>query len=611
MPQAKTVPGEDGHSPIRDGEMPILRDERAEAPLIRFDNVSYRYPGADRPALDKISLTIGRGEIVGVIGPTGAGKTTFCLALNGIVPQFFGGEFYGSVHIAGLDAIETPTSRLAELVGMVFEDPETQITATTVEGEVAFALENLKVPTPEIVRRVGEALKAVGLAGQETRHPANLSGGQKQRLSIAAALALSSDIIVLDEPTSQLDPVASAEVFAILLKLNRENGLTVVIASHASEELAEIADRVLLISDGKVAAEGPPETVFAATDMLAEHRVRPPDIVRSFEVLVRDATNSGAPGRRKPPALPVTLSAAEAAIKAYPPTVSLPATAPMETQRDVSKAGVALTVEGLTHIYPDGTQALRGVDLTVANGEFLGIVGRNGSGKSTLVRHFLHLLSPSSGAVRVGGEDVSTLKVSELAQRIGYVSQNAHAQVFCDTVAKEVGFALSMMKRPKADIDAAVSRSLTAMDLAQAADQHPMSLSRGDRLRVVIAAVLALEPEILIFDEPTTGQDWRGSLAILDMLRTLNRMGKTVVLITHHLYLLPGYVDRLVVMDGGRIVGDGTLRDVFYDNSAMEAAGLVPPQTVRFAGHVPALGVARPLGPDDLAAMLGTRLEVA
>ncbi|CCV15147.1 energy-coupling factor transporter ATPase [Mesorhizobium sp. STM 4661] len=601
MPQANTAPGEDGHLPIRDG--------RPEGPLIRFDNVSYRYPGADRPALDKIGLTIGRGEIVGVIGPTGAGKTTFCLALNGIVPQFFGGEFHGSVHIAGLDAIETPTSRLAQLVGMVFEDPETQITATTVEGEVAFALENLKVPTPEIARRVGEALRAVGLAGQETRHPANLSGGQKQRLSIAAALALSSDIIVLDEPTSQLDPVASAEVFAILLKLNRENGLTVVMASHASEELAEIADRVLLISDGKVAAEGPPETVFAATEMLAEHRVRPPDIVRSFEVLVRDG--SSAPGRRKPSALPVTLEAAESAIGAYPLAVSLSAAAPVDTRRDVSKAGVALAVDGLIHIYPDGTEALRGVDLTVANGEFLGIVGRNGSGKSTLVRHFLHLLSPSSGTVRVAGDDISEFKVSDLARRIGYVSQNAHAQVFCDTVAKEVGFALSMMKRPKADIDAAVSRSLAAMDLAQAADQHPMSLSRGDRLRVVIAAVLALEPQILIFDEPTTGQDWRGSLAILDMLRALNRMGKTVVLITHHLYLLPGYVDRLVVMDGGRIVGDGALRDVFYDNSAMAAAGLVPPQTVRFAEHVPALGVARPLGPDDLAAMLGLRLEVA
>ncbi|MBZ9675489.1 ABC transporter ATP-binding protein [Mesorhizobium sp. ES1-1] len=579
-------------------------DERAAGPLIRFDGVTYRYPGAARPALDAISLTINRGEIVGIIGPTGAGKTTLCLALNGIVPQFFGGEFFGSVHINGLDAIDTPTSRLAKLVGMVFEDPETQITATTVEGEVAFALENLKVPTPQMAVRVREALDAVGLAGQEARHPANLSGGQKQRLSIAAALALSSDIIVLDEPTSQLDPVAAGEVFAILRRLNRDNGLTVIVTSHASEELAEIADRILLVSDGKVVAEGPPAQVFAETRMLAEHRVRPPDIVRSFEALAR-ATH-----HRKPlAALPVTLAAAEQAIAANPLPFSLPAV-PGDAPRDHS-VGSALTVEGLTHVYPDGTQALLGIDLTVAPGEFLGIVGRNGSGKSTLVRHFLGLLSPTSGAVRVGGEDIAGLKISDLARRIGYVSQNAHAQLFCDTVAKEVGFALSMMRKPQAEIDATVARSLADMDLGWAAGHHPMALSRGDRLRVVIAAVLALQPPILIFDEPTTGQDWRGSLAILDMLRTLNQKGKTVVLITHHLYLLPGYVSRMVVMNGGRIVRQGGLRDVFHDGPAMASAGLVPPQTVRFAEHVTGLSAARPLGPDDLAAMLDARREVA
>lgn len=578
-------------------------DGRAAGPLIVFESVTYRYPGAARPALDAISLTISRGEIVGIIGPTGAGKTTLCLALNGIVPQFFGGEFFGNVHIGGLDAIDTPTSRLAKLVGMVFEDPETQITATTVESEVAFALENLKVPTPEMAVRVREALGAVGLSGQEARHPANLSGGQKQRLSIAAALALSSDIIVLDEPTSQLDPVAASEVFAILRRLNRDNGLTVIVTSHASEELAEIADRILLVSDGKVVAEGPPAKVFAETRLLAEHRVRPPDIVRSFEALARAAHI------RKPFALPVTIAAAEQAIAANPLAFSLPAVQ-SDAPRDNSM-GSALTVEGLTHVYPDGTQALLGIDLTVAPGEFLGIVGRNGSGKSTLVRHFLGLLAPTSGAVRVGGEDIAGLKISDLARRIGYVSQNAHAQLFCDTVAKEVGFALSMMRKPQAEIDTTVARSLADMDLTWAAGHHPMALSRGDRLRVVIAAVLALQPPILIFDEPTTGQDWRGSLAILDMLRALNQKGKTVVLITHHLYLLPGYVGRIVVMNGGRIVREGGLRDVFHDGPAMASAGLVPPQTVRFAEHVPGLSAARPLGPDDLAAMLDLRREVA
>lgn len=580
-------------------------DERADAPLIRFEAVSYRYPASERIALAGIDLSVRRGEIIGIVGPTGAGKTTLCLAMNGIVPQFFGGEFFGSVHIADLDAIETPTSRLAHQVGMVFEDPDTQITATTVAEEVAFALENLKVPTPEIARRVGEALEAVGLAGHEAKHPANLSGGQKQRLSIASALALSPDIIVLDEPTSQLDPVATAEVFAILDRLNQENGLTVVVASHASEELAEIADRILLLADGRIVAEGPPDTVFSQTAKLSALKVRPPDIARSFEVLARCSAKAS-----KPVALPVTLEAA-GAVYAGQQLLALSIPAAPTSSPSTTSSGAALAVEGLTHVYPDGTQALRGVDLKVAQGEFLGIAGRNGSGKSTLVRHFLRLLSPTSGTVRVGGDDIAELKVSDLAQRIGYVAQNAHQQIFCDSVAKEVGFALTMMRRSKIEIDVRVEQALASMALGWAAGRHPISLSRGDRLRVVIAAMLALEPQILIFDEPTTGQDWRGSTAILDILGTLNRLGKTTVLITHHLYLLPGFVERLVVMDAGKIVLDGSLRDVFYDRERLETAGLMPPQTVRFAEGVPGLRALRPLGPDDLASLLGAPLEAA
>lgn len=585
-----------------DGKPP---DEGHGAALIRFAGVTYRYPAGEGSALAGIEIAIGRGEIVGIVGPTGAGKTTFCLALNGIVPQFFGGEFFGSVRIAGLDAIETPTSRLAHHVGMVFEDPETQITATTVAEEVAFALENLKVPPPEIATRVEAALQAVGLSGLEDKHPASLSGGQKQRLSIAAALALAPDIIVLDEPTSQLDPVGTAEVFAILERLNREDGLTVVVASHASEELAEIADRILLLDGGRIVLDGAPEAVFSRTAELATLKVRPPEIARTCKVLSKHANI-----KNPPVTLPITLDEAigrfqQVSLTGAGAKSTVPA-APAASDRET-----VLAATGLTHVYPDGTQALHGVDLEIRKGEFLAIAGRNGSGKSTLVRHFLKLLSPGSGTVRVHGEDIAPLKVSDLARRIGYVAQNAHQQIFCDSVAGEIGFALSMMRRPKEEIAARVDAALASMELAWAADRHPISLSRGDRLRVVIAAVLALDPQVLIFDEPTTGQDWRGSMAILDVLAALNRTGKTVVLITHHLYLLPGFVERLVVMDAGRIVADGPLRDVFYDRDRMLQAGLRPPQTVRFAGAVPALAGLQPLGPDDLAARLGLSMEAA
>ncbi len=568
------------------------------APVVSFDHVAYAYPGVEGRTLDGLDLTISSGEFVGMIGATGAGKSTLCMTLNGIVPQFFGGTFFGSVRIGGLDTLETETNRLAAFVGMVFEDPETQITATTVEGEVAFALENLRVPTTEMRVRVDEALRAVGLAGLERKHPARLSGGQKQRLAIAAALALSPDLIVLDEPTSQLDPVGTRDVFALLRRLNRERGITIIVATHASEELAATATRILLLSGGRIVRDGTPEAVLGDVELLRENNVRPPDIAQAFAAVAERLD----PATR--PAAPVTLEAAPAAFAALRPDFT--AAGDPEADRPVRHGAPVLEADGVSHVYPDGTAALRGVDLAIRRGEFVALAGRNGCGKSTLIKHFLHLLSPTAGTVRVDGSDVAGLKISELARRIGYVAQNAHQQLFCESVREEVSFALKLMKRPKGEIDAAVHYALTALQLVDLADRHPAALSRGDRLRVAIAATLASGPDMLVFDEPTTGQDWRGALAILDICRRLNGLGKTVLLVTHHLYLLAGYAQRLVVMAQGRVGLDGPLADVLYAGPTLEAASLTPPQTVSFASTIESLTLPgrRPLSPAALASLV-------
>lgn len=572
-------------------------DERPE-PLVTFERVGYAYPGASRRALDGLDMTIARGEFVGIVGATGAGKSTLCLTLNGIVPQFFGGSFFGTVRITGHDTLETPTSRLAATVGMVFEDPETQITATTVEGEVAFALENLKLPTELMQVRVAEALRAVGLAGLERKHPARLSGGQKQRLAIASALALAPDCIVLDEPTSQLDPVGTAEVFALLSRLNRERGITIIVASHASEELAAVATRILLLSGGRIIRDGTPGAVLGDVALLKTHDVRPPDIAQAFAAVAARLM----PGT--PPLAPITLGEATEAFRPF--AEAFAAAAPEPAAQPSPTGAPVLEAVGVSHVYPDGTAALRGVDLSIRRGEFVALGGRNGCGKSTLIRHFLHLLSPTTGTVRVDGSDVAGLKISDLARRIGYVAQNAHQQLFCDSVREEVAFALTLMKRPKGEIDAAVQFALGAMRLSDLADRHPASLSRGDRLRLAIAATLAPGPDMLIFDEPTTGQDWAGALAILDICRSLNAIGKTVLLVTHHLYLLASYADRLVVMAQGRVVLDGPLDEVLYAGSALAAASLAPPQTVSFAAGLGGLLASgrRPLSPSALAALV-------
>ena len=569
--------------------------------IIVIKDFSYKYPGAQDFVLKDLNLQVQRGEFLGVMGPTGAGKTTFCLALNGIVPHFYGGDFYGSVTVAGLDTVKHPTYQLAQHVGMVFQDPEIQLTAPTVAGEVAFALENIKTPAGEIKRRISEALRAVRLEGIEDRHPHQLSGGQKQRLAIAAALALRPEVMVFDEPTSQLDPVGANEVFAIVRELNRTQGITIILVSHASEEVAEYADRVMLLAGGQLLAEAPPPAFFQNLDLLRPHDVRPPEVTHAFQAAFRSS--------RHVAALPVTLREALLQYDSIKPHLSFqPVTYP-DGRMPAAPGEVVIQTRDLRYRYENGPEALQGISLDIHKGEYIAIVGQNGAGKSTLVRHFLHLITATSGQVNVLGREVTTYTVSELAQRIGYISQNPDNQIFCDSVRREVSFALKNLQFPPGEIEARVQAALQEMKLEWAADHHPLTLSKGDRSRIVIAAILAMNPEILIFDEPTTGQDYKGARAILDLTRELHQAGRTIVIITHHLYLLPGYAQRLVVMGKGQALLDTSLREGFYATDILRETFLTPPQVIQFAEAIQPPGgpVLRPITAEELALAVTVR----
>ncbi len=541
--------------------------------LVTLRDVSYFYPHAAEPALRDVSLDVARGELLGVIGPTGAGKSTLCQLFNGIVPQFYGGRFFGRVTIAGLDTLETPVSRLAAHVGLVFEDPEIQLTATSVENEIAFALENLSVPRAEIRTRITWALESVGLAGYERRHPHTLSGGQKQRLAIAAALALHPALLVLDEPASQLDPAGASEVFAVLSALNREAGVTVVIASHAVEALAEHADRIALLAEGALLAVGTPEAIFADVEKLERHHLRPPQVTETFARL-------GERGVPVPPALPVRLEPALAAARSLRPRLSPAPLPPAPEARPKPEALPLIAVRGLRYRYEDGVEALRGVELEIHRGEYVLLAGRNGAGKSTLLRQCVGLLKPTAGSVEIEGRTVQELPVAELARRVGYVAQNPDRQLFAATVAEEVAFALHLRGMSAAEVEARVEASLAALGLLDQREAHPLSLPRGDRARVVIAAVLAMGPEILIFDEPTTGQDVQSARAILEVTRALHRAGKTLIVVTHHLHLMPGYAERIVVLTGGAVALDAPLRSGYHAFEQLRQSDLEPPQAV-------------------------------
>ena len=540
-----------------------------------LENVTYLYPRSTDPVLSEINLEIKRGEFFGLVGPTGAGKTTLCCALNGIVPQFYGGHFYGRIVVAGLDTLENPISAMARHVGQVFEDPETQLIATSIENEIAFELENLKVPRHEILRRIPLVLEAVRLEGMEKKHPSELSGGQKQRLAIAAALAAQPDLLVLDEPTSQLDPVGAQEVFSTINKLNKELGMTIFMSSHAAEEMAQYADRIGLLSEGKLISVGTPDQIYSQVDMLEQNALRPPQVSQTFYSIKK----RGIPVS----CIPVRLEEGKQELSrlVHSPIKIEP---PVDFPQPKKKTGDPLIhIENLEHVYPDGTKALHGISLDIHTGEYLLIIGQNGAGKSTLVKHFLNLLKPTSGIVKINSIDSKKLSVSNLASHIGYIAQNPDNQIFNMTVWNEVSFALKNLKHPKEEVERLTTESLKSMGLYEYREMHPLALPKGDRARVVIAAILAMQPDTIIFDEPTTGQDYRGAHYILDISRKLHQMGKTVIVITHHLYLMPDYAERVIVMGKGTILLDAPIRQAYLDTETLQSTYLTPPQAVLLA----------------------------
>jgi energy-coupling factor transport system ATP-binding protein len=544
--------------------------------IVTLNDVSYKYPLSAVNVLNKINLEINQGEFFGLIGPTGAGKTTLCLAMNGIVPQFYGGRFFGYVSVAGYDTVDNPISQLARHVGQVFEDPETQLISTSVRNEIAFAMENLKMSRDEILACIPEVLESVRLSGTEEKHPSELSGGQKQRLAIAAALAVRPDLLVLDEPTSQLDPVGSHEVFETVRELNKSQGRTILMSSHAAEEMAEYADRIAILSKGEIIACGTPDEIYADIERLISNDLRPPQIASTFYLMQKKSIKFSN--------IPVRISDGKTLLNKIHPQFNVTETHFSTSQTVVNHP--VFSVKNLTHVYADGTKALNKVSLDINEGEYVLIVGQNGAGKSTLVKHFLNLLKPTEGSVCVCGTNTTELSVSELACHIGYVAQNPDNQIFNTTVSGEVSFALRNLGYNAEEIETRTTESLKAMGLLEQRSVHPLSLPKGDRARVVIAAILAMKPDTIIFDEPTTGQDYRGARYILDISRELHSMGKTVIVITHHLYLMPDYAQRVIVMGKGTILLDTSIREAFHAVETLKSTYLTPPQSVLLAQHL-------------------------
>jgi energy-coupling factor transport system ATP-binding protein len=529
-------------------------------PIITITDLYFRYKKALRPVFDGFNLTVRPGERVAILGPSEAGKSTLALCLQGLIPRMIKGDFRGEIAVDGCLTTACRPRQLAGRVGILLQDFEAQLFSTRVDQEVAFGPENLGLPREELRQRVGECLALMGLTGLDDRDPATLSGGQKQLLALAAVLALAPHLLVLDEPTTDLDPVRVEELLATLDRLGRARDLTLVLLGE-DLRLARLCSRIVLLNRGTILADGPPGRILREVELLRTLGLNPPELPALFHDLGQ-AT------------LPLTLTEAVAQARRLGWTGLLAPGASAEAADQEAPAPEILALRRVTFAYPDVPPVLQDFSLACRAGELTAILGPNGSGKTTVLKLLRGLLTPQDGEVwQQPGENF----------RVGYVFQNPDHQLFATEVWEEVAFGVRLLGLAPPEVDRRVEAALARVHLLDRARDDPFSLTKGQRQRLAVAGVLALAPQVIILDEPTTGLDHREQQDLLGLVRELHAQGHTVIMVTHSMWAAATYARRLVVLLDGRVLLDGPTRQVLAATEALTRAHLVPPAVVQLS----------------------------
>ncbi len=519
--------------------------------MIQFDHLSYRYPGAEEPTLDGLSLSIKEGEFLLVMGPSGAGKSTLLRCLNGLVPHFYGGTVAGQIRVDGRDPVSLGPRGMADAVGFVLQDPEAQFVVDKVEDELAFALENQGFDPIVMRKRVEETLDQLNIAHLRQRSVSTLSGGERQRVAIGAVMTLQPGVLVLDEPTSQLDPQAAEEVLDTLVKLNQDLGLTVILSEHRLERVVQYVDRILhLPGNGQPPLLGEPRAVLSQVDLT-------PPLITVAKAL------GWSP-------LPLTIKegrqfARQAAANKAQGFGGKGQGAIAHSQNPQSPTSVS--VRGLGFSY-NGHPALQNVSLEIHRGEFVALMGRNGAGKTTLLKQLVGLLKPDQGQVQITDPasqrpiDTRQSAIEEIIRVVGYVPQNPNALLFSDTVRQELDFTRRGHNLPPGQYEGL----LNLLSLTAHTERYPRDLSVGERQRVALAAILVADPQVLLLDEPTRGLDYQQKAALAGFLRQEKARGRTIIMATHDVELVATSADRVVLLGDGQVVVDGPARQVMSES---------------------------------------------
>ncbi|MFW6361755.1 MAG: ABC transporter ATP-binding protein [Spirochaetota bacterium] len=540
---------------------------------IEVKGLTFTYKGdEENQAVKGIDLDVDRGEFVVIMGPSGAGKSTLANSMNGLIPGFMKGRYSGSVLVNGHEVKGTPVSRMAREIGLVFQDFEAQLFSTNVNLEIAFGPENFGVPRDEIVQRIEKVLKTVKLEGFEDRQPATLSGGQKQRLAIGSVLATYPNIICMDEPTTDLDPVGKLGIFTIAKELHESSDFTLVIIEHETEEALH-ADRVIVMKDGEILRQGNPLEVLREVKFTDEVGIMSLQIPKFFKELL-DCKNCDLPLNPEDGYKFFQQKGLKVDQSKYDQLVS------RDEERRKSYGEVVLSVEDLVHVYPNGNRAVDGISMDIREREFVAILGHNGSGKTTLVKHFNGLLDPTEGNITVGGKNTRQHSIFEIGKEIGYVFQNPDHQIFADTVFDEIAFSPKIRGCSEEEVKERVSEALEAVELAGYEEKDPFSLSKGERQRVAVASVLSARPKIIVLDEPTTGLDYKEQKRMMELIKKLNASGHTIIMITHTMWVVSEYAHRVAAIKDGKIMMDGPTREVFAREKELYDSYLKTPHIV-------------------------------
>ncbi len=572
-----------GHKPAP--TEPRLNYNSEDQAIIRITDLYFRYKRAARPVFDGLSLEVKRGERLAVLGPSEAGKSTLALCLQCLIPRMIRGEFRGRVEVDGYLTHTCLPRDLAGRVGMLFQDFEAQLFCTRVDQEAAFGPENLGLPREELQRRVKESLALTGLSGLDHRDPATLSGGQKQLLALAAVLALEPPLLVLDEPVTDLDPLRVEELLDTLNRLGRERDLTLILLGE-DLRLTRCCTRIVLLHEGKVAADGPPETVLRQVETFRRLGLKPPELPALFADLGQTT-------------LPLTLEEAEgqALRLGWLANIGGGGRGPVAQASRLwtlapflnSLPPEVLALRGVTFAYAGQAPIFQDFSLSFRRGELTAILGPNGSGKTTLLKLLRGLLKPQAGEVWTAGGEKGTFGgapgavLQERTFRVGFVFQNPDYQLFSQQVWEEVAFGPRQLGWEAQEIQRRVEAALTQVHLLDKAAEDPFSLTKGQRQRLAVAAVLALAPQVIILDEPTTGLDYREQVDMLDLIRELHAQGHTIIMVTHSMWAAATYARRLILLKDGRAVLDGPTREVLAREEALIACRLKPPAVVQLS----------------------------